>query len=54
MIDCIGVVFAETKIELLGPIELGAVYEKNKIGQQHDQSYKCSLHKKWYQIIMID
>ena len=46
VIDCIGVVFAETETELLRTIESSAVCDENKIEQKHDQSYRCNLHKK--------
>lgn len=40
MTNWISVVYAETKIELLGPIESSAVCYQNKIGQ-HDQPCLC-------------
>lgn len=33
MIDCIGVVYAETETKLLGRIELGAICYQNQIRQ---------------------
>ena len=46
VIDCIGLVYIETKTELLRLIEPSAVYYENKIRQWHDQSYKYSLCRK--------
>ena len=45
-IDCISLVYAKIKTELLWPIWPGMVYDVNQTGQQCDWSYKCSLHKK--------
>lgn len=36
MIDCIGVIYAENYTNLLGPIGLGMVNYKKKIGQRCD------------------
>ena len=38
--NCIGLVYAETKTKLLGPIWLGAVYDENQTGQWHNQLYR--------------
>ena len=46
MIDCIGVVYAKTKTELLGPIKPGIVCYENETWYQHDQSYRYGLHQK--------
>lgn len=36
MINHIGLVYAETETELLGPIELSVVYDENQSGQRCD------------------
>ena len=46
MNDRINVVYVENKVKPSWPIELGAVYYKNKIGQRHEWSYRCSLREK--------
>ena len=46
MIDNRGVVYAKNETKLLWPIKPGMVYEKNKTRQQHNRSYKWSLHQK--------
>ena len=46
LIDCIGVIYAETKIELLGPIKLSVVCYQNQTRQWHDWSYRYDLHQK--------
>ena len=46
--DGIGAVYAKNDMELLWPIGLGVVYDKNLIGQQHDRSYWYDLCQKWY------
>ena len=45
--NCISVVYTETKIELLGPIWLGAVCDKNQTTQRRDWLYMCRLWWKW-------
>lgn len=50
----IGVVYVETKNELSGAIESGVICHQNKIGQWHDQPYRCGLHWKWSWAIMND
>ena len=54
MTDCIGAFYAKKDIELLWPIGLDAVCDEYQRGQWHDQSYRCSLHQKWYWTIVID
>ena len=54
VIDCIGLVYTETKIELSGPIWSGAVCDKNQTGQWRDCLYKYDLHKKLYWTIVIN
>ena len=46
LIDCIGVIYAETKIELSGPIKLSVVCYQNQTRQWHDRSYRYGLHQK--------
>ena len=43
MIDCINLVYAKIKIELLGPIWSGAVSNEYQIAQWCDRSYRYSL-----------
>lgn len=44
MIECLGVVYAETETKLSGPIKRGVVCYQNQIEKQHDKLYKCDLH----------
>lgn len=41
-------VYTKNEIELLRLIILDAVYDENQIRQQHDRSYRCSIHRKQY------
>ena len=41
VIDCIGQIYAKTKIKLLGPIWLGVVYDKTK--QDNDNIGRLGL-----------
>ena len=43
MIDRIGAVYTENKIEQLWLIGPSAAYNKNQTGQQYDKSYRYSL-----------
>ena len=43
MIDRIGLVHTETKIEFLGPIWLSEVSDENHTRQRYDWLYKCVL-----------
>lgn len=43
VINYIGVVYTETKIELLRPIWSFIVYDENNIRQWHDRLYRCGL-----------
>ena len=44
MIDSIGVVYAETKLNLLGSIWMGAIFEENQIGIWPTMKTKLSCH----------
>ena len=52
--DHIGLVYVETKIELLGPIWRGAICDENQRRQWRNRLYKCDLRKKWYWIVVIE
>ena len=47
MTDRTNVVHAENEIEPPWLIESSVVYDENKIGQWHDQLYRCNTYKKW-------
>ena len=44
MTDCIGLVYAKTQSQQLGPIWLCVVFGGNWTRQRRYQSYKCGLH----------
>ena len=54
MIDCIDMVYVENETEMLWSIELGLIFNDNKIGQRRDWSYKGGLHQKWNWTIMTN
>lgn len=54
MTNHIGLLYVEYETELLWLIGEGMVYNKEKIGQQRDWSYRCSLHWNQNRIIMTD
>ena len=43
MTNRIGLIYVETKTELLRPIEQGTVSYEDQTDQRHDRSYKCDL-----------
>ena len=54
MIDRMGLVYTEIKIELLEPIWSGVVCDENQINQWHDQSYRCGLRRIQNWVVMTD
>ena len=48
MTDLISLIYSKTETKLSEPVQPDAVYDENKIGQWHDQCYKCILHWKRY------
>ena len=54
MTDCIGVVHAEIKIELLGLIWSSVVCDENQTKQWRDRSYKSGLHWNLNWNVVID
>ena len=54
MINGIGAVYVENKIELSWSIRMGAVYDENEKGQQRDQLYRCCLQWRQNWIAMTD
>ena len=54
MIECLGVVYAETETKLSGPIKRGVVCYQNQIEKQHDKLYKSDLHWKWSWVVLTD
>ena len=46
--------YAENETQLLWLIQWDIVYDEDQIGQQHDWSYRCSLHRKWNWIAMTN
>ena len=53
MTDRTSAVYAENETELW-LIRLSVIYDKNKIEQQRDSLYKCSLCQKQYLIVVIN
>ena len=39
--DRIGLAYAETETEILATIQPSVICNENRIGQQHDRSYRC-------------
>ena len=46
LIDSVGVLYVENNTKLLWWIGLGVDYDVNQIGELHDWSFGCSLHRK--------
>lgn len=47
MIECIDAIYIENKTDLMWPIGLGPIYDKNLTGQWHDCLYRLNLHQNW-------